>query len=544
MDNFALVIFYLGILVVPGFLFSSLRRLSGWSSKASTHDATGPKKPARFPGPKQYPIVGRVHDLPRFAMWLKLKEWADEFGPIYQTSMLGQKFVIISDEEMAQELLVKNGNNFAGRPQIRALIDHKLGPAYSALMDRHDTWKFQRKWVHAAMAAAHQQHFYGHIENEVKRWLVTLLLDPEKFHGNTRELTGRIISRLAWDDASLGKAYGDSAIATLTQMSVSGPVVNTMTPLWHLGDLIRYNPWRNHEVAREKNQRAWWLRSFRLAKARYRRSELPSDTWTYRYFEQLQKAGNETLMQSEKDEDFAACMLGFQCLVGVVTISGPMQFFLMCMALHPEWLKKCQDEIDRVCGDRMPTRDDFAELPTVRACLKETLRWRSGVPLGVPHQCEQESEFNGVKIEKGTIILACEWNINRVREKYPDPDHYRPDRYLEPGFPTYQEPLSRYPNFRDGVGMHTFGWGRRTCLGQNLVDDEMFVAGAAVCWAFDMGLKKCPATGKDVTFDTEATNSNVILEPLPFPMQFKVRSSERAQTLLEGYNAIRNELKV
>ncbi|KAJ5008533.1 hypothetical protein K4K48_000092 [Colletotrichum sp. SAR 10_66] len=376
--------------------------------------------------------------------------------------MLGQKFVIISDEEMAQELLVKNGNNFAGRPQIRALIDHKLGPAYSALMDRHDTWKFQRKWVHAAMAAAHQQHFYGHIENEVKRWLVTLLLDPEKFHGNTRELTGRIISRLAWDDASLGKAYGDSAIATLTQMSVSGPVVNTMTPLWHLGDLIRYNPWRNHEVAREKNQRAWWLRSFRLAKARYRRSELPSDTWTYRYFEQLQKAGNETLMQSEKDEDFAACMLGFQCLVGV----------------------------------------------------------------------------------KGTIILACEWNINRVREKYPDPDHYRPDRYLEPGFPTYQEPLSRYPNFRDGVGMHTFGWGRRTCLGQNLVDDEMFVAGAAVCWAFDMGLKKCPATGKDVTFDTEATNSNVILEPLPFPMQFKVRSSERAQTLLEGYNAIRNELKV
>lgn len=232
------------------------------------------------------------------------------------------------------------------------------------------------------MAAAHQQHFYGHIENEVNRWLVTLLLDPEKFHGNTRELTGRIISRLAWDDASLGKAYGDSAIATLTQMSVSGPVVNTMTPLWHLGDLIRYNPWRNHEVAREKNQRAWWLRSFRLAKARYRRSELPSDTWTHRYFEQLQKAGNETLMQSEKDEDFAACMLGFQCLVGVVTISGPMQFFLMCMALHPEWLKKCQDEIDRVCGDRMPTRDDFAELPTVRACLKETLRWRSGVPLG------------------------------------------------------------------------------------------------------------------------------------------------------------------
>lgn len=136
MESFTLVIFYLGILVVPGVLFSSLRRLAGWSTKASVDGKTS-KPPAKFPGPKQYPVVGRVHDLPRFAMWLKLKEWADEFGPIYQTSMLGQKFVIISDEGMAQDLLIKDGNKFAGRPQIRALIDHKLGPAYSALMDRH-----------------------------------------------------------------------------------------------------------------------------------------------------------------------------------------------------------------------------------------------------------------------------------------------------------------------------------------------------------------------------------------------------------------------
>ncbi|KZL87592.1 cytochrome p450 [Colletotrichum incanum] len=543
MESFALLFFYLGILVVPGFLFYSFRRFLVWTSQ-TVDDNKISKKRSKFPGPKQYPIVGRVHDLPRFAMWLKLKEWADEFGPIYQTSMLGQKFVIISDEEMAQELLIKNGNNFAGRPQIRALIDHKLGPTYSALMDRHDTWKYQRKWVHAAMAAAHQHHFYGHIENEVKRWLVALLLDPDKFHSNTREMTGRIISRLAWDDSTQGRAYGDSAIETLTRMSVSGPIVNTMTPLWHLADLVRYNPWREFEVNRVKNQRAWWLQSFRLAKARFRKGDLPADTWTYRYFAQLEAGGNKTLQQDEREEDFAACMLGFQCLVGVVTISGPLQFFLMCMALHPEWLKKCQDEIDRVCGDRMPSREDFAELPTVRACLKETLRWRSGVPLGVPHQCEKDSEFQGVMIKKGTIILACEWNINRIPERYPDPEHYRPDRYLDPSFPTYQEPLTRYPNFREGVGMHTFGWGRRTCLGQTLVDDEMLIAGASVCWAFDMGLKKCPATGEDVTFDTQATNSNVILEPLPFPMQFKIRSPEKAQRVLEAYNNVRETLRV
>ena len=245
-----------------------------------------------------------------------------------------------------------------------------------------ETWKTQRKWVHAAMAAAHQQHFYGHIEREVKRYLGSLLIDPASFHSNTRELTGRIISRLAWDDATLGRRNEDEAIETLTQMSIPGPIVNSATPLWHVADFFGYNPWRRFEVARESKQRAWWLRTLRVAKQRFLRGELPSDTWVYRYCEELVSAGNSKLEQGEKEEDFAACMLGFQCLVGVVTLSGPLQFFLMAMALHPSWQKRAQEEIDRVCGNRMPNVDDYEKLPIVRACIKETLRWRSGVPLG------------------------------------------------------------------------------------------------------------------------------------------------------------------
>jgi hypothetical protein len=275
------------------------------------------------------------------------------------------------------------------------------------------------------MAESHRNHFYGVIETEVRRYLAVLLLDPAKFHANTREHCGRIMSRLAWDDAAQGKDNGDSADRTLTQMSVSGPIVNTMTPLWSIPWAL--NPWKKYERAREDEQRAWWLQSFQVAKARFLRGELPTDTWANRYFAGLQKGGNIDLSQDDKEEEFASCMLGFQNLVGVVTICGPLQFFLMAMTLHPEWQKKAQEEVDRVCGDRMPTTADFAELPTVRACLKETLRWRSGVPLGkphqdadifgstnvtitgVPHQAEKDDEYMGETITKGTIILACEW---------------------------------------------------------------------------------------------------------------------------------------
>lgn len=92
--------------------------------------------------------------------------------------------------------------------------------------------------------------------------------------------------------------------------------------------------------------------------------------------------------------------------------------------------------------------------------------------------------------------------------------------------------------------MHSFGWGRRTCLGQNIVDDEMFVFGAATLWAFNSAPKVCPRTGLPVPIDTQATNSHVILEPNNYHMDFKPRSEERAKHVLEGYHSILGELKL
>ncbi len=97
---------------------------------------------------------------------------------------------------------------------------------------------------------------------------------------------------------------------------------------------------------------------------------------------------------------------------------------------------------------------------------------------------------------------------------------------------------------RDGMGMHTFGWGRRTCLGKDIVDDEMFVCGAGLLWGFDLGRKVCPRTGEIVPIDSQATNSHVILEPSPFQISIQPRTAERAKNILDGYASVREDLKV
>jgi hypothetical protein len=106
------------------------------------------------------------------------------------------------------------------------------------------------------------------------------------------------------------------------------------------------------------------------------------------------------------------------------------------------------------------------------------------------------------------------------------------------------EPLSQYPTLREGHGMHSFGWGRRTCLGRSLADDEIFVVAASILWGFNLEQKKCPLTGEKVMFDDQATNSSVILEPKPFPLDIKPRTEERAKLIMDEYTAVRGSLKV
>jgi cytochrome P450 len=79
----------------------------------------------------------------------------------------------------------------------------------------------------------------------------------------------------------------------------------------------------------------------------------------------------------------------------------------MAMALHPSLQKRVQDEIDRVVGtDRLPTYEDRPSLPMVEAVVRETLRWRPVLPLGVPHTTIKEDIYKGYYIPKGKLTSS------------------------------------------------------------------------------------------------------------------------------------------
>jgi hypothetical protein len=81
-----------------------------------------------------------------------------------------------------------------------------------------------------------------------------------------------------------------------------------------------------------------------------------------------------------------------------------------------------------------------------------------------------------------------------------------------------------YPTVK---GMSSFGFGRRTCLGQSLTQDELLVACGALLWGFNLRKKIDPITGLEIDISLTASNSLLIIKPDPFEMAFEPRSASR-----------------
>lgn len=185
-------------------------------------------------------------------------------------------------------------------------------------------------------------------------------------------MASKVMCQLTWDDSSFSEYYAKSAWGLLTQMSPAGPITNLITPLWHLP--VPINPWKKAEKIRHDEQSNFWMDKYLQTKALHEKG-LARSSWTRQYIAIEKNAP----LSGEKE---ASAALGMLALVGIFTVAGPLSYFLVAMVHHPEWQAKCQREIDEACNGAMPTLADSPKLPTLRACIQETMRWRPNVPTG------------------------------------------------------------------------------------------------------------------------------------------------------------------
>lgn len=246
--------------------------------------------------------------------------------------------------------------------------------AGSALNLDAEYWARQRKLSHAYLTEASNSHYYGVMYHEAKRWLARLIENPDDFQFSLEDMASKIMCQLTWDDPSLSEYCTNSAWGLLTQMSPAGPITNIITPLWDMPQFM--NPWKIAEKKRHDEQQAWWME--RLVTVREKMAKgTQRACWTRQY---LEKNGKGTNISGDYE---ASSCIGMLALVGIFTVAGPLSYFLVAMVHHPEWQKKLQEEVDEVCRGELPKIEDMPRLPILRACIKETMRWKPNVPTGM-----------------------------------------------------------------------------------------------------------------------------------------------------------------
>ena len=178
------------------------------------------------------------------------------------------------------------------------------------------------------------------------------------------------------------------------------------------------------------------------------------------------------------------------------------------MISFPEVQRRAQAEIDAVVGrDRFPSFADAPHLPYACAILKEVLRWRPTVALGVPHVSTKEDWYEGMYIPKGTVCISNVWQCNRDRAVFgEDADEFRPERHLDDHGELLPGPVET-----SQAGHVSFGFGRRTCAGKHLANESLFINTARILWATELARAQ-DGNGKEVPLDIESViNAGIVL---------------------------------
>ncbi|KAI0794213.1 cytochrome P450 [Fomes fomentarius] len=201
--------------------------------------------------------------------------------------------------------------------------------------------------------------------------------------------------------------------------------------------------------------------------------------------------------------------------------------FFLAMALYPEVQKKAQQQLDSVITHgRLPEFSDLQALPYIRAIVKELLRWHSVTPIGVPHRAIADDVYNGFLIPAGSIITTNLWAMSRDPETYPDPDEFRPERFLDEHGQLDLKCTIDPASF-------AFGWGRRICPGRHFAEASMFILCASVLFAFDI---KPPVdeNGHPVEIKYTMTANAVVSHAGLYDFIIKPRSAQVAEVLRDS----------
>ncbi|KAK8351477.1 hypothetical protein V6Z12_A05G035000 [Gossypium hirsutum] len=150
---------------------------------------------------------------------------------------------------------------------------------------------------------------------------------------------------------------------------------------------------------------------------------------------------------------------------------------VLVLALHPEWQEKAREEVLQVCGKELEF-EAINHLKIVTMILYEVLRLYPPV-IAIYQHTNKEAQIKEISVPAGVDLTLPILLVNHDPGLWgEDAEEFKPERF--------SQGVSKAS--KDQLAFFAFGWGPRTCIGQNFAMIEAKVALARILQHFSFKL--------------------------------------------------------
>ncbi|XP_007523498.1 cytochrome P450 2D14-like [Erinaceus europaeus] len=420
------------------------------------------------PGPTPLPGLGNLLQLDRKDIPRSIDRLRYRYGNVFSLQLAWSSAIVVSGPAAVREVLVEHREDTSDRPPSPSLEHLGFGPlSEGVILARYGhAWREQRRFSLSTMRN------FGLGKKSLEEWvteeascLCAAFADQAGSPFRPNELLNKAVSnvissliyarRFEYDDPRFLKMLDLIEVFLKEESEFLRQLFNEIPVLLKI-------PWLVDKFFSGHKAFLAMLDELINEHRMTRNPNQPRDL-TDAFLDEVEEAkGNP---ESSFNDANLRMVVADLFSAGMVTTSTTLAWALLLMILHPDVQRRVQQEIDEVIGQsRPPEMADQAHMPYTMAVIHEVQRFGDIVPLGVPHMTSRDTEVQGYRIPKGTVLLTNLSSVLKDESCWKKPLRFYPEHFLDD-----------QGRFVKKEAFIPFSAGRRSCPGEPLARMELFL---------------------------------------------------------------------
>ncbi|KAK0215201.1 cytochrome P450 [Armillaria nabsnona] len=418
----------------------------------------------RLPLPPGPPGDWDITSLSSFTSLQTLESLVEEYGPVFTLRSGSKVAVVIGRRQAAVDIMEKEGAALVDRPRWTAASEMVSGGMRLLLLQSGERLRKFRKALHThlqAKAAKDYEPLQIHYAANLVR---NIAGNPEKHMEYAKEYAASFILSLAYGRTGSVTVNEPEIVAIGRSLKRVGSAVRPAAYMVDEYPFLRYLPFYRREL------RSWHDDELSLYRKQIAGVEDITDTIQPCFAKYLLE--NQAKLRLNHDE--LAYLAGTMFGAGSTTTASAISVMIMAAACFPQTQTWVQEELDAVVGHkRVPTFDDYVDLPRVLAFVLECYRWRPVGGSGFAHRASRDIIWRNYCIPKDVMVIGDHWSICRDPSVFANPEVFDPTRWFDDD-----------GSLKSDASLFNFGFGRRVCPGRHVANRSLFITTALLLWAF------------------------------------------------------------